>query len=33
MPEARRYQTPQAVIVKAGDTDQRDAESPGEEMA
>jgi ATPase family associated with various cellular activities (AAA) len=30
-PEARRYQTPQAVIVKAGDTDQHDAESLGEE--
>jgi hypothetical protein len=32
-PEARRYQTPQAVIVKAGDTDQPDAESLGEETA
>lgn len=32
-PEARRYQTPQAVIVKAGDTDQPDAESRGEKMA
>src|SRR5271165_1951930 len=31
-PEARRYQTPQAVIVKAGDTDQPDAESLGEEL-
>ncbi len=30
-PEARRYQTPQAVIVKAGDADQPDAGSPGEE--
>ena len=32
-PEARRYQTPQAVIVKAGDSDQADAETRGEEMA
>jgi hypothetical protein len=31
-PEARRYQTPQAVIVKADDTDQPDAESLGEEL-
>jgi len=31
-PEARRYQTPQAVIVNAGDTDQPDAGSLGEEM-
>jgi hypothetical protein len=31
-PEARRFQTPQAVIVKAGDTDQPDAESLGEEL-
>ena len=30
-PEARRYQTPQAVIVKAGDTDQPEPESRGEE--
>jgi hypothetical protein len=30
-PEARRYPTPQAVIVKAGETDQRDIGSPGEE--
>ena len=30
-PEARRYQTPQAVIVKAGDTDQPDAGSLGEQ--
>src|ERR1700692_2119726 len=30
-PEARRYQTPQAVIVKAGDSDQPDAEPLGEE--
>jgi hypothetical protein len=29
-PEARRYQTPQAVIVKTGDTDQSDAGSLGE---
>lgn len=32
-PEARRYHTPQAVIVKTDDTDQPDAESLGEEMA
>jgi hypothetical protein len=32
-PEARRYQTPQAVIVNAGDSDQADAETRGEEMA
>ena len=31
-PESRRYQTPQAAIVKAGDTDEPNAESPGEEM-
>ena len=31
--EACRYQTPQAVIVKVGDTDQPDAEPLGEEMA
>ena len=31
-PEARRYQTPQAVIVKAVDTNQPDAKSRGEEM-
>lgn len=30
-PEARRYPTPQAVIVKAGDTEQVDAGSSGEE--
>jgi hypothetical protein len=30
-PEARRYQTPQAVIVKAGETDKPDADSLGEE--
>ena len=30
-PEARRYRTPQAVIVKAGDFDQVDAGSSGEE--
>jgi hypothetical protein len=28
-PEARRYSTPQAVIVKAGETNQLDIESPG----
>jgi hypothetical protein len=28
-PQARRYQTPQAVIVKAGDTNQPDAKSLG----
>ena len=32
-PEARRYQAPQAVIVKADDIDQPNAESLGEEMA
>jgi hypothetical protein len=32
-PEARRYQTPQAVIVKASDTDRPDAGSLGEETA
>jgi hypothetical protein len=31
-PEARRYHTPQAVIVNAGDADQPDAGSLGEEM-
>ncbi len=31
-PEARRYQTPQAVIVKAGDADQAEGESLGGEM-
>ena len=31
--EARKYQTPQAVIVKAGDTDQPDAEPIGWELA
>ncbi len=30
-PEARRYPTPQAVIVKAGETDQPNIGSPGEE--
>jgi hypothetical protein len=30
-PEARRYPTPQAVIVKAGETGQSDIGSPGEE--
>ena len=30
-PEARRYETPQAMIVKAADPDQPDAESLGEE--
>jgi hypothetical protein len=30
-PEARRYPTPQAVIVRAGKTDQQDIGSPGEE--
>jgi len=30
-PEARRYPTPQAVIVRAGETDQQDIGSPGEE--
>jgi hypothetical protein len=30
-PEARRYPTPQAVIVKAGEADQPDTGSPGEE--
>lgn len=29
-PEARRYPTPQAVIVRAGETDQLDIGSPGE---
>jgi hypothetical protein len=29
-PETRRYQTPQAVIVKTGDTEQLDAEPRGE---
>jgi hypothetical protein len=32
-PEARRYQTPQAVIVNAGDSDQDEAERRGGEMA
>jgi hypothetical protein len=32
-PEARRYQTPQAVIVNAGDSDQDEAETRGGEMA
>lgn len=31
-PEARRYPTPQVVIVKAGEAGQPDIESPGEEM-
>jgi hypothetical protein len=31
-PEARRYHTPQAVIVNAGDADQPDAGSLGEQM-
>jgi hypothetical protein len=31
-PEARRYQSPQAVIVKAGDTDKPGTGSLGEEM-
>jgi hypothetical protein len=30
-PEARRYPTPQAVIVRAGEVDQPDIGSPGEE--
>jgi ATPase family associated with various cellular activities (AAA) len=30
-PEARRYPTPQAVIVRAGDADQSDIGSPGEQ--
>lgn len=30
-PEARRYPTPQAVIVRTGETDQQDIGSPGEE--
>lgn len=30
-PEARRYPTPQAVIVRAGEADQLDLGSPGEE--
>jgi hypothetical protein len=30
-PEARRYPTPQAVIVRAGETDHQDIGSPGEE--
>jgi hypothetical protein len=30
-PEARRYPTPQAVIVRAGEADQPDIGSPGEE--
>jgi hypothetical protein len=30
-PEARRYSTPQAVIVKAGETDHPEIGSPGEE--
>ena len=30
-PEARRYPTPQAVIVRAGDAEQIEAASPGEE--
>ena len=31
-PEARRYQTPQAVIVRVGNSNKPDAESLGEEM-
>lgn len=32
-PEARRYPTPQSVIVRAGDVDQHDIGSPGEQTA